>query len=299
MWIIYRVEFGFEPCHYGGISYHCNAGVGGHSDTGNKGVVMQRRTLVVGNWKMNGLLAFAQTLANEVRVGISERAHNKALSCDVVLCPPFTALSTVRLCLEASTVQFGAQTMSEHTGGPFTGDISGAMLHDVGCRHVILGHSERCAEHTETNEGIARTMAAAFREGLIPIVCLGESLEERNAGETLEVVASQLHALLAHLPEEKNQRESLVLAYEPVWAIGTGRHATPQQAQEVHAFVRQQLSSHVHADMASNVRILYGGSMTAHNAKELLSQQDVDGGLIGGASLKAADFLAIVDACSP
>ena len=260
--------------------------------------MMLRQTMVVGNWKMNGLVGFAQQLASRVCAGVAEREKKSPLTSEVVLCPPFTALMTVSLCVAESAVRLGGQTMSEQEGGPYTGEISGAMLRDLGCHYVLLGHSERRSLFGESNALIAKKMVAAFRDGLVPIVCLGETQQERNAGQTLAVIADQLQILLSQLPQEEDLQSRLVLAYEPVWAIGTGQNATPGQVQEVHAFIRSQLRDTMRRDIASKIRILYGGSVSANNAAELFSQTDVDGGLIGGASLKASDFLDIIDVSS-
>ena len=257
-----------------------------------------RQTMVVGNWKMNGLVEFARQLASGVCEGVAERERNNQRASEVVLCPPFTALATVAHCVAETAVRLGGQTMSERISGPYTGEISGAMLRDLGCHYVLLGHSERRLLFGESNECVAKKMAAAFRDDLLPIVCLGETQQERNAGETLTVIANQLQILLPHLPQGEERQSRLVLAYEPVWAIGTGQNATPGQAQAVHAFIRQQLSHTMKADIASKIRILYGGSVTVDNAEGLFSQKDVDGGLIGGASLKVSDFLGIVDVSS-
>lgn len=257
---------------------------------------MQRHALIVGNWKMNGSIECAQNLANKIRSGFSDRKNSQQTCHEVVVCPPFTGLLTVQHCLADSAIKLGGQNMAEQVDGAFTGEISGLMLRDVGCQYVILGHSERRTGFGETNEQIARKMLTAFRAGLAPIVCLGESLEERNTGRTLEVIAAQLAAFFTRLPEEDNKRQRLVLAYEPVWAIGTGHTATPDQVQEVHGFIREQLHNHISVAVASKIRILYGGSVKVSNAARIFSQKDVDGGLIGGASLNASDFLAIIDA---
>ncbi|MEO5340271.1 MAG: triose-phosphate isomerase [Magnetococcus sp. MYC-9] len=257
---------------------------------------MHGRGLVVGNWKMNGLVAFGQTLAEEVCAGVAERERAARLACDVVLCPPFTSLLAVGHSLRGSSIRLGGQNLSEQEKGSFTGEISAAMLRDVGCSHVIVGHSERRTLLGESDACIARKMVAALREGLRPIVCLGESLQERQAGHTLTVIQRQLSAILSPLPAEGEQRTNWTVAYEPVWAIGTGQHATNAQIQEVHAFIRGQLSDFLGAPIASRIQILYGGSVTPTHAATIFSLPDVDGGLIGGASLTAASFLAIMDA---
>ena len=256
---------------------------------------MRRRALVVGNWKMNGgLIETARELASAILAGLAEREGRKLLP-EVVICPPSLVLHVLHGQLGGSSLKLGAQNMSEHERGAHTGEICGIMLRNAGCRYVILGHSERRALHHETDDLVARKMAAAFRDGLHPIVCLGETLEERDSGRAMETVDRQLAALLPALPE--GAAKHLVLAYEPVWAIGTGRTASPDQVQEVHAQIRSALGRHLGEGAAARVRILYGGSVKPDNAATLFKCADVDGGLIGGASLKAQEFLAIVDAC--
>ena len=241
-----------------------------------------RRKLVAANWKMNGSSA-----ANAQWVAAWRSA---SLPCDVVVCAPFVYLPQVGAGLAGTGAELGAQNLSEQAPGAYTGEVAGEMLLDVGCRWVIVGHSERRALYGETNELVASKAARAMGLGLRPIVCVGETLAERDAGRTLEVVAAQLAAVLARCPAE--QLAAGALAYEPVWAIGTGRTATPAQAQEVHAAIRGQLAGAA-AAAAQRTRILYGGSVKPGNAGELFAQPDIDGGLIGGASLVAADFAAI------
>ncbi|MBF0309120.1 MAG: triose-phosphate isomerase [Magnetococcales bacterium] len=258
---------------------------------------MKRRAMVVGNWKMNGLIETAQELAQEILEGLMER-ENRQLLCEVVLCPPFTALYALHA-PSSSSLKLGAQNMSPEPGGAFTGEICGLMLRNVGCRYVILGHSERRIHFGESDALIARKLEAAFRDGLIPIACLGENLADREEGRTLDVVDAQLQALLTAIPEgPQPARQQMVLAYEPVWAIGTGHNATPEQVQEVHRFLRQRLSDTLGEELGGRMRILYGGSLKPQNAAAIFAQPDVDGGLVGGASLKAAEFLAIIDAVS-
>ena len=246
-----------------------------------------RRKLVAANWKMNGSSA-----ANAQWVAAWRSA---SLPCDVVVCAPFVYLPQVGAGLAGTGAELGAQNLSEQAPGAYTGEVAGEMLLDVGCRWVIVGHSERRALYGETNELVASKAARAIGLGLRPIVCVGETLAERDAGRTLEVVAAQLAAVLARCPAE--QLAAGALAYEPVWAIGTGRTATPAQAQEVHAAIRAQLAQ-ADAQAAQRTRILYGGSVKPGNARELFSQPDIDGGLIGGASLVAADFAAICAAAA-
>lgn len=247
-----------------------------------------RNILIAGNWKMNGSTASIQTLLEGVKQGM-----DKVTNADVAVCAPFVYLAQVQKVLDGSAISWGAQNLSEQASGAFTGEVSASMLNDFGCKYVIIGHSERRSLYGETDELVAAKFAVAREAGLVPIVCVGELLEEREAGNTENVVGRQLDAVMA-----KNGVAALadsVIAYEPVWAIGTGKTASPEQAQEVHAFIRQRIAAQ-DADIAENVQILYGGSMKPGNAPELLAMVDVDGGLIGGASLKAEDFLGICTA---
>ena len=247
---------------------------------------MARRKLIVGNWKMNGSHpANAELLAGVLAA--------RPFGCDVVLCAPFPYLSEVAVALAASEIRSGAQDCSVHEQGAYTGEVSAAMLAEFGCRYVIVGHSERRAYHAEGDQLVADKAKAALARGVTPIVCVGETLAQREAGETETVVKRQLSAAihtLAHCAGE------MVVAYEPVWAIGTGRTATPEQAQAVHALLRAQLRAA--APRADEMKILYGGSVKADNAAQLFAQPDIDGGLIGGAALKAADFVAICRAAN-
>lgn len=247
-----------------------------------------RRTLIAGNWKMNGSLAANRSLLSEIVAGLPVSSD-----CDVLVCAPAPYLTQCAELLMASPVKWGAQDVSEHAQGAFTGEVAASMLVDCGCQYVIVGHSERRAYHAESNAVVARKTSRALSESLIPIVCVGETLEQRESGQTEEVVAAQLQAVLDVV--DVAQITQLVVAYEPVWAIGTGKTATPQMAQDVHAFLRQQIALKDVAAAAS-VQILYGGSMKPENAKDLLAMTDIDGGLIGGAALKSADFLAIAAA---
>jgi triosephosphate isomerase len=242
----------------------------------------KRRPLVAANWKMNGSLTSNEDWVNSfVPKAVS-------LHCDVVVCAPFVYLCT--LGRSVAPAELGAQDVSERAAGAFTGDVSGEMLADVGCQWVIVGHSERRQLHAESDSVVAAKAARALQAGLHPIVCVGEALADREGGRTQEVVGAQLAAVLDAIGPAALARGAL--AYEPVWAIGTGRNATPAQAQEVHAALRAQVAGR-DKSAAAALRILYGGSVKATNAGELFSQQDIDGGLIGGASLNAADFLAI------
>jgi triosephosphate isomerase len=246
-----------------------------------------RRKLVAANWKMNGTSAAnAQWLA---------AWRGTSAPCDVVVCAPYVYLPQVGAGLAGSGAQLGAQNLCEQAPGAFTGEIAGEMLLDLGCAWVIVGHSERRALYGETSERVAQKAARAIALGLRPIVCVGETLAERDAGRTVDVVGGQVAAVLARCSVE--QLSGGAIAYEPVWAIGTGRTATPEQAQQVHAAIRAQLGA-ADAAASAKTRILYGGSVKPGNAGELFAQPDIDGGLIGGASLVAADFAAICAAAT-
>ena len=240
-----------------------------------------RRKLVAGNWKMHG----SHKANAELLAGIHGA---RPFVCDVAVCVPYPYLSETAVALAASEVRWGAQDCSAHEQGAYTGEVSAAMLAEFGCRYVIVGHSERRQYHAETDQLVADKAKIALASGLTPIVCVGETLAQREAGETEAVVKRQLSAVIHTLGHCAGE---MVVAYEPVWAIGTGRVATPEQAQAVHALLRAQLKAATpHADA---MKILYGGSMKPDNAATLMAQPDIDGGLIGGASLKAADFVAI------
>lgn len=245
-----------------------------------------RRTLIAGNWKMNGSFAANRSLLSEIKAGLPAN-----LLCDVLVCPPAPYLAQAVELLSGSAVLVGAQDVSVHTQGAFTGEVSAAMLQDVACKYAIVGHSERRAYHAESNELVAQKTQQLLKVGVRPVVCVGETLEQREGGQTNEVVAAQLNAVL----DMVDNLSALVIAYEPVWAIGTGKTATPEMAQEVHHFLRQQIAAR-DAGVAGKVQILYGGSMKPENAGELLAMPDIDGGLIGGAALKSQDFLAIIAA---
>ena len=245
----------------------------------------KRRPLVAGNWKMHGTQAEAATLVNGIRQGLTT-----VKAAEVSVCPPSILIPPVAALLKGSAVAWGGQNLSVHKSGAYTGEISGAMLKDYGCTYVIVGHSERRALYGEGDKLVAEKFGAAQAAGLIPILCIGETLAEREANQTETVVARQLDAVIQMhgIATLKNS----VIAYEPVWAIGTGKTASPQQAQDVHAFIRGRLATHDKA-VADGLRILYGGSVKGANAKELFGQADIDGGLIGGASLQAEEFLTI------
>lgn len=249
-----------------------------------------RRPLVAGNWKMNGSLESVRSLLDGIKHGIGEVKH-----ADVAVCPPFVLIPETEKLLAGSVISWGGQDLSTESSGAYTGEVAASMLNDFGCKYVIVGHSERRTYHAESDELVAKKYAAAQAAGLVPILCVGETLEEREAGVTEQVVARQLDALI-NLAGVESLTDG-VIAYEPVWAIGTGKTATPEQAQDVHAFIRGRVAAKS-AEVADGVRILYGGSMKPDNAKELIGKPDIDGGLIGGASLKAEDFLGICTAAN-
>ncbi|MBA4500771.1 triose-phosphate isomerase [Marinobacterium marinum] len=251
-----------------------------------------RKALVIGNWKMNGLQDRNAELLTEVASGVAGDAF---ASVDIGVCPPFIYLQSVVQQLTGTMIATGAQNMSQHAGGAYTGEISAEMLADIGCSLVVLGHSERRSLFAETDVDVAEKVQAALAAGLIPVVCVGETLEQREAGRAVEVVSQQLLQAIAGL--DVTMLERIVVAYEPVWAIGTGLTASPEQAQEIHQALRAALSS-LSIDAAEQMRIVYGGSVNAANADALFAQPDIDGGLIGGASLKAEDFIAICRAAA-
>ena len=249
------------------------------------------RKLIAGNWKMNGSLAANQTLLSGIQSGLSSALGGK--QADVAVCVPAIYVAQVQSLVHNTGVALGVQDVSVHAQGAFTGETSAAMLKDFGVRYAIVGHSERRQYHGETDEQVALKAKSALSAGITPIVCVGETLAEREAGQTEQVVKRQLAAVIqanGHCISE------IVLAYEPVWAIGTGKTASPQEAQSVHAVLRAQLQAAT--EHAQRVKILYGGSMNAANASDLLAQADIDGGLIGGAALKPADFLTIIAAAA-
>jgi triosephosphate isomerase len=246
-----------------------------------------RSKLIVGNWKMNGSRAANAALLDGIAAGLT------SAKAAIAVCVPAPYLHQVEDALKGSPIAWGAQDVSAYEGGAYTGEVCAKMLSDFACRYVIVGHSERRAYHRESSELVAKKVLAVLKEGMTPIVCVGETLEQREAGQTFDVVGAQLDAVLELLP--LGAVAKIVVAYEPVWAIGTGRNATPEMAQEVHARLREQLRAR-NSEAAESVAILYGGSMKPENARELLAQPDIDGGLIGGAALKAQDFLAIIQA---
>jgi triosephosphate isomerase (TIM) len=244
-----------------------------------------RRKLVVGNWKMFGRLARNQALLEGVLAGVPDLRNT-----DCAVCVPYPYLAQAQSLLQGSSVAWGAQNMSHHDEGAYTGEVAAGMLVEFGCKYVIIGHSERRGIYHESDEMVAMKFDAAIKAGLKPILCVGETLAERDAGVTEEVVARQLDAILNRAGVKA--LEKAVVAYEPVWAIGTGKTASPEQAQAVHAFIRQRVTK-LDGQVAQGLCILYGGSVKAANAAELFSMADIDGGLIGGASLVAEDFVAI------
>jgi triosephosphate isomerase len=244
-----------------------------------------RQPMVAGNWKMHGSKDSIQTLLDGIKQGIAGTG-----SAEVVVCPPYIYIPQAQAALAGTKIMVGAQDVAKEAPGAFTGEVAAVMLKDIGCPYAIVGHSERRAFYGDTDEVVAAKFAAARAAGVKPILCVGELLEEREAGQTEAVVARQLDAVI--------QKEGIaafldaVVAYEPVWAIGTGKTASPEQAQEVHAFIRTRLAKQ-DANVAAKVRILYGGSVKGSNAADLFNRADIDGGLIGGAALKADEFLAI------
>lgn len=244
-----------------------------------------RQPLIAGNWKMNGSRSGVGELLEGIKAGIDQVAK-----AEVVVCPPYIFIPEAEAQLTGTPIAWGGQNLSAETAGAFTGEVAASMMLDYGCKYVIVGHSERRTLYGESDALVAKKFAVARAAGLSPILCVGETLEEREQGVTEAVIGRQLDAVIEL--EGVDALASAVVAYEPVWAIGTGKTATQEQAQEVHAFIRSRVAG-LNAGVAEGLRILYGGSMKPDNAAELLAQPDIDGGLIGGAALKAADFLAI------
>jgi triosephosphate isomerase len=249
-----------------------------------------RKKIVAGNWKMNKTLQEGMTLATELQTALSGRT----VKCDVIICTPFIHLAPVSEIINKNIIRLGAQNSADKVSGAYTGEISAAMIASTGAQYVILGHSERRSYYGETNNILKEKVKVALENRLTPIFCIGEVLEEREAGKQTEVVKTQIEESLFDLSVDDFGK--VILAYEPVWAIGTGKTATSAQAQEMHAFIRQILSDKYGVTVADETSILYGGSCNAGNAKELFSNPDVDGGLIGGASLKVDTFLPIIEA---
>ena len=244
-----------------------------------------RRPFIAGNWKMHGTRAENAELIEALLLGMPEQP-----AADIAVCPPFVYLWEIARLLKSSSIAVGAQSTCTEAVGAFTGEVSAAMLKDVGCRYVIVGHSERRSSYKEDDALVARKFLAARAQGLIPILCVGETLEERERARTMQVVSRQLAAVLDVAGVDALR--DAVVAYEPVWAIGTGKNASPAQAQEVHAHIRAEVAAR-DAKIAAGLRVLYGGSVKAANARDIFAMPDVDGGLIGGASLKADEFLKI------
>ena len=247
-----------------------------------------RRKVIAGNWKMNNDLTESQNLISKLITGLS----SENLNCDVIICPPFTSLSEANALVKNTVVKLGAQNMHFEESGAFTGEISASMLKSVGCEYVILGHSERRAIFGETDDLINKKIRKALQSNLNPIFCVGETLEERESGVTENVVKRQVTGGLKDISIDDLKK--IIIAYEPVWAIGTGKTATPAQAEEVHAFIRKLVAGLYNGESADNLIIQYGGSVKPDNAAELLSQKDIDGALVGGACLKADSFIGII-----
>ncbi|MBA4318170.1 MAG: triose-phosphate isomerase [Flavobacterium sp.] len=247
-----------------------------------------RKKVIAGNWKMNKNLGESISLFKEIKIAVL----NVPGKVDVILCPPYTSLETGANLLKESPVKLGAQNMHFEESGAFTGEISASMLKSVGCEYVILGHSERRTIFKETDEIINKKMKKALLNGLKPIFCVGETLEERENNITEKVVQTQITTGLSEIPE--NEMKNVIIAYEPVWAIGTGRNATKQQAEEVHVFIRNLVKNLYSVAISENITIQYGGSVKADNSKELLSMPNIDGALVGGACLKADSFVEII-----
>jgi triosephosphate isomerase len=247
-----------------------------------------RVPLMAANWKMHFTVAEAVALLEELENGITRFAGR-----EVVVAPPFTALGEVASALAKSEIRLAAQNCHWESQGAYTGEISPLMLRDLGCQYGLVGHSERRQQFGETDESVNRKMIALLHEDIVPILCIGETIEQRQAGDTMPVLADQLNGALEGFENEQMGR--LVVAYEPVWAIGTGHTATPEQAQDAHKFIREGLAKRFNNTVANDIRILYGGSVKPDNVDELMAQPDIDGALVGGASLRAASFIRIVD----
>lgn len=250
-----------------------------------------RRYIIAGNWKMNKTIGEAIELAN----GLKRELYDIA-NLDIVICTPFTALSEISEVITDSNVDLGAQDLFWEEKGAYTGEVSGQMLKDAGCKYVIIGHSERRKYFNETNESVNKKAKAALKTGLLPIVCVGERLEEREAGKTFDVVRDHVENSLKEIPKEDILK--ITIAYEPVWAIGTGKTATPEQAEEVQQFIRELLAKMYDGNTASAIRIQYGGSVTPENIECLIDKENIDGALVGGASLKIDSFSSIVKKCT-
>lgn len=251
-----------------------------------------RIKVVAGNWKLNNNLNSSISLISEIK----NLLNSKKMNAGIIVCPPFTSLESSNTLLKGTTIKLGAQNMYFEESGAFTGEVSASMLNSVGCEYVILGHSERRTIFGETDHIINKKIKTAVKNNLKPIFCIGETLEEREKEITFQVIEKQVKEGLSGLSE--SELMNLIIAYEPVWAIGTGKNATPAQAQEVHKFIRNQISKLYSTSFADNLIIQYGGSVKPDNAKELMSQPDIDGALVGGACLKADSFVAIIESAS-
>jgi len=249
-----------------------------------------RKPIIAGNWKMHFTADEAAALADQIRMELTDEPD----VCDVVLCPPFTSLSSVKNVVDGTNIGLGAQNMHWEESGAYTGDVSAEMILTSGCQYVILGHSERRQYAFESDADVKRKAVAALKSGLTPIICVGERLEQREAGQVEEVVIGQVAVAVENI--DKDELSRVVIAYEPVWAIGTGRTATAFQAEEVHALIREFFVNHAGIDVAEQIRLQYGGSVKSENAEELFSQKNIDGGLIGGAALQVDSFVDIVKA---
>ncbi len=250
---------------------------------------MKRNKVIAGNWKLHKSNTEAQQLANQIKIRSTDIKNT-----DIILCPPFTALTVIYDVVKDSAIGLGAQNMYWEKSGAFTGEINAEMIKSTGAGYVIIGHSERRQYFAETDETVNKKIKAALDEGLKPIVCVGESLDQRETGITAQIIETQVTGALAGLNEQ--QMAEIIIAYEPVWAIGTGKTASPEQAQEVHAQIRSLVNKQFGDAVSENIRIQYGGSVKAENAEILLSQPDIDGALVGGACLKAETFLPIIQA---
>jgi triosephosphate isomerase (TIM) len=251
---------------------------------------MTPKRLIAANWKMNKGLVESQKFAEEIRAFVEK---NKNLNCDIVICPPYTSLEAVHKKIEGTGIKLGGQNVHYDTCGAYTGEISCSMLKSCGCSYVIIGHSERRQLFHETNEIINKKMLKALDEGLIPILCVGETLEEHQDRITEAVIAEQLKSCLKHISDE--QIENIVIAYEPVWAIGTGKNATTHQAESVHNFIRKKIRKNASDEKTDHLRIIYGGSVKPSNAKELFASHSINGALVGGASLDEKSFIDIIN----
>lgn len=251
-----------------------------------------RKPIIAGNWKMNKTITEALDLVRQLTMELKD-----IKDIDIVVCPVFTALYGVSQAIDGSNIKLGAQNLFWEDKGAFTGEVSASMLKDTHCEYVIIGHSERRSIFKETNKNVNRKIKAALRAKLLPIVCVGECLKERQADKTFDVVADHIHGALEGLSAD--DLANLIIAYEPVWAIGTGVNATPEQAQEVHEYIRKIIADSFGKDVAHDLRIQYGGSVKPENIESLISQPDIDGALVGGASLKAESFIQLVKYCLP